>query len=72
MHSDDVTNTLTDGEVFELLSKEHESAVFDDSLLIDRQRLVSNLHRADVPIALVGLVRKGAVEDDCVEVVAVI
>ena len=73
MDSDDVSNSVDDGEIFESLGVEHQGSVvagITSSLLaLEVEGRIYDLERADVSL-LVGLVGEGGVDDNCVEVLS--
>lgn len=68
MNSNNVSDSLADGQVFESLGKEDQAAVFNDSFLVDSHGLVSDLHRAHKSIRLIGLVGESSIQNDSIYV----
>jgi len=55
MHADNVANSLADGKVFELVSKEDDADVVEDACAVHAIRGVDNLERRQVLLRLEGL-----------------
>jgi hypothetical protein len=67
VNSDDVSDSLADGQVVELVREQAEGNILDLAVLRDRAALVCNFHRADIPVSFLRSMWEGGVQDHRVE-----
>lgn len=66
--SDDIANSLSDGEIFEFVCEEDESACFNEALFGDWLLRVCQLESADISIAVLDIVGIACVHYHRIEV----
>ena len=72
MDSDDVSDSLNDGEVFEFLSEHHQRTVIDHTFEIEGGLGICNPHGEHKPVRLKWLVRELCIKDHSIEVILIV
>jgi hypothetical protein len=72
MHTDDVPDALTDGQVLEALREEDQCAVLHDSIMVNGLCGVHNPQGADESVGFVRFVRELSIHYDSIKVVELV